>query len=112
MAKHLDLGPDDVIITVATDGHEMYPSELTAISSAATTGRLDRALAAEIVGRHLLGAGTEHVLDATQRERERIFNLGYFTWVEQQGIALADFDRRRARTSGAACTPSCRSGTR
>ena len=42
-----------------------------------------------------LGAGTEHVLDATPRERERIFNLGYFTWVEQQGIALADFDRRK-----------------
>jgi cysteine synthase len=24
-----------------------------------------------------------------------MFNLGYFTWVEQQGIAVADFDRRR-----------------
>ena len=54
-------------------------------------------VAAELVGRHLLGADTEHVLDATQRERERIFNLGYFTWVEQQGIALADFDRRRSQ---------------
>ena len=52
-------------------------------------------MAAEIVGQHLLGADTEHVLDATPRERERIFNLGYFTWVEQQGIALADFDRRK-----------------
>ena len=37
------------------------------------------------------------MLDATERERERIFNLGYFTWVEQQGIALADFDRRRSQ---------------
>jgi hypothetical protein len=35
------------------------------------------------------------VLDATPRERERIFNLGYFTWVEQQGVALADFHKRR-----------------
>ena len=35
------------------------------------------------------------MLDATQRERERIFNLGYFTWVEQQGIKVADFDRRK-----------------
>jgi hypothetical protein len=24
-----------------------------------------------------------------------MFNLGYYTWVEQQGIPLADFDRRR-----------------
>ncbi len=31
----------------------------------------------------------------TGRDRRRIFNLGYFTWVEQQGIALADFDKRR-----------------
>ena len=28
-------------------------------------------------------------------DRERIFNLGYYTWVEQQGISLANFDRRR-----------------
>jgi hypothetical protein len=49
------------------------------------------------VGEHLLGADTEHVLDATERERARIFNLGYFTWVEQQGIALADFERRRSQ---------------
>ena len=24
-----------------------------------------------------------------------IFNLGYFTWVEQQGVGLADFEARR-----------------
>ena len=58
---------------------------------------MTEALAAELVGEHLLGADTEHVLDATERERARIFNLGYFTWVEQQGIALADFDRRRSQ---------------
>ena len=28
MAKHARLGPDDVVVTVATDGHEMYRSEL------------------------------------------------------------------------------------
>jgi hypothetical protein len=53
-------------------------------------------MAAEIVGQHLLGAGTEYVLNASERERQRIFNLGYFTWVEQQSVALADFDRRRS----------------
>ncbi|MCZ6763550.1 MAG: pyridoxal-5'-phosphate-dependent protein subunit beta, partial [Alphaproteobacteria bacterium] len=29
------------------------------------------------------------------RDRKRIFNLGYYTWVEQQGIELAEFDRRK-----------------
>ena len=33
--------------------------------------------------------------ELTLRDRERIFNLGYFTWVEQQGIALKDFEARR-----------------
>ena len=28
-------------------------------------------------------------------ERERIFNLGYYTWVEQQGVSLEDFQARR-----------------
>jgi hypothetical protein len=28
MARHGRLGPDDMIVTVATDGHEMYASEL------------------------------------------------------------------------------------
>jgi len=87
-----------MIVTVATDGHEMYASELVRyLQRRHNRGDLTSEVAAEIVGRHLLGAGTEHVLDATERERERIFNLGYFTWVEQQGIALADFDRRRSQ---------------
>ena len=98
MAKHCRLGSDDMIVTVATDGHEMYASELVRyLQRRHNRGDLTSEVAAEIVGQHLLGAGTEHVLDATERERERIFNLGYFTWVEQQGIALADFDRRRSQ---------------
>jgi hypothetical protein len=58
---------------------------------------LSETLAAELSGQYLIGAGSEHVLEASTRERQRMFNLGYFTWVEQQGIALADFDRRRAQ---------------
>ena len=43
----------------------------------------------------MLGASTDHVLELTPLDRDRIFNLGYYTWVEQQGVSLADFDRRR-----------------
>jgi cysteine synthase len=99
MAKHFGLGPDAVIITVATDGHGMYASELKRFLARRhneNEDALSAQLAAELTGQYLSGAGTEHVLEATTRERERIFNLGYFTWVEQQGIAVADFDRRRA----------------
>ncbi len=98
MARHLHLGPEDVIVTVATDGHEMYASELRRyLQRRHNQGDMTETLAAELVGEHLIGAGTEHMLDATERERTRIFNLGYFTWVEQQGVALADFDRRRSQ---------------
>jgi cysteine synthase len=96
VARHCGLGTDDMILTVATDGHDMYRSELARyLKSRHNQGELSATRAAEIVGEHLLGAGTEHVLDATPRERRRMFNLGYFTWVEQQGIGIADFDRRR-----------------
>ena len=36
-----------------------------------------------------------HVSELTRFDRERIFNLGYYTWVEQQGTDLAHFDLRR-----------------
>ena len=96
MAKQYNLGANDVIVTVATDGAAMYRSELDRyLKRRHNSGALTSELAAEIYGRHLAGADTEHVLDATRRDRERIFNLGYFTWVEQQGIALKDFDKRK-----------------
>jgi len=37
----------------------------------------------------------DHVLELSHGERTRIFNLGYYTWVEQQGVSLEDFDRRK-----------------
>ncbi len=96
LAKLDRLGPDDVVITVATDGAALYRSELDRyLKRQHNSGALTPETAAEVVGRHLTGADTEHMIDATQRERERIFNLGYFTWVEQQGVSVADFDRRK-----------------
>ena len=38
---------------------------------------------------------TNNTLELNQRERERIFNLGYYTWVEQQGIDINEFEKRR-----------------
>ncbi|HET8659937.1 MAG TPA: pyridoxal-phosphate dependent enzyme [Micromonosporaceae bacterium] len=94
-AKYLGLGPHDVVVTVATDGAGMYGSERERIISRDFPGGFDRVDAAEAFGRWMLGAGTDHLLEATLAERRRIFNLGYFTWVEQQGVALADFEARR-----------------
>ena len=35
------------------------------------------------------------MLELRHIDRKRIFNLGYYTWVEQQGVSVEDFDRRR-----------------
>lgn len=93
-ARRLDLGVDDVILTIATDGSELYPSELAA-HLAKKGGHYDQIDAAEAFGQHLLGAGADHVLELDHRDRQRVFNLGYYTWVEQQGISVEDFERRR-----------------
>ncbi len=95
-AKHHDLGSDDVVVTIATDGAALYASEVRRyLERRHNSGELTNEMAAELVGAHLGAADTENVLDATRHERERIFNLGYFTWVEQQGVTLADFDKRK-----------------
>ena len=37
-------------------------------------------------------------IELTERDRNRIFNLGYYTWVEQQGTPLDVFEARRSQT--------------
>jgi len=95
MAKYLGLGPDDVIVTVATDGAEMYGTEIEKIRSETYGGMFDEFSAAEAYGRYMLGMTTDNMQEMNLRDRERVFNLGYYTWVEQQGVSLSDFDVRR-----------------
>jgi cysteine synthase len=98
-AKVLDLGPDEAVVTVATDGAAMYRSELDSkILPRDFPGGFDAVAAAETFGRHVLGAGEDHVLELSRADRDRIFNLGYYTWVEQQGTSLADFEARRQQS--------------
>ena len=94
-AKYLRLGPDDVIMTVATDGAGMYGSERERIAARDFPAGFGSADAAEVFGRWMLGIGLDGLLETTLADRNRIFNLGYYTWVEQQGVSLADFEARR-----------------
>ena len=94
-AKQWDLGPDDVLVTVATDGSELYNSEREKVMSSHFPHGFDDDEAAATFERHLVDVSTEHVLEMGPVERQRVFNLGYFTWVEQQGVSVDDFDRRR-----------------
>ena len=96
LAKHHRYGSGDVLITVATDGSEMYGSELEKILSRDFGSTFSDRDAAAVHARYLAGVDTADLLELGALERERIFNLGYYTWVEQQGVAMEDFDARRA----------------
>ncbi|MCB9567038.1 MAG: pyridoxal-phosphate dependent enzyme [Myxococcales bacterium] len=96
-AKTLGLGADDAIVTVATDGAAMYGSEIAKIRGKRFLSGFDRDAAARVYERHLPGLDLDHTLVLGPRERDRIFNLGYYTWVEQQGVSLEEFDRRRSQ---------------
>ena len=89
-ARHFDLGADDVVMTVATDNASLYSSQIDE-----TAETFDEVAAAETYGEHLAAIGGSELLDLTFREKQRIFNLGYYTWVEQQGISVEEFDRRK-----------------
>ena len=94
-AKVLGLGRDDVIITVATDGYELYHSERERQISTRYPAGFDSKAAKGLLTEHLTEVDESHVEVLDDVGRNRIFNLGYFTWVEQQGIELADFEARR-----------------
>jgi len=93
-AKYFDLGPDDVVLTVATDGADLYRSEISKAIGHHFGNRFDAISAGETWGQSLAAATTDHVLELGHLDRKRVFNLGYFTWVEQQGVSIEEFAAR------------------
>jgi cysteine synthase len=96
--RSLDLGPDDVVLTVATDGAALYGSELAKSLRTHFHDRFDTLAAGETWGQSLAAATTDHLLELTHVDRKRIFTLGYFTWVEQQGVSVEEFNARAAQS--------------
>ncbi len=95
LSRRLELSERDVVVTVATDSAVLYASERDKWVQRRFPDGFDQIAAAEVYGRHLAGIGGDHVRELDHRERGRIFNLGYYTWVEQQGVPLEDFDKRK-----------------
>lgn len=97
-AKLLGLGANDALITIATDGADLYPSERVKTLARRFNNSFSEMDAAEVFAEHLATVGTDAMIDCTERDRTRIFNLGYYTWVEQQGTPLAVFEARRSQS--------------
>ena len=96
-AKLLGLGADDAIITVATDGAALYPSEYRKTLAERFGGKFDEADAKATYAKYVGAADTSDMIECTHRDRSRVFNLGYYTWVEQQGTPFEVFEARRSQ---------------
>ena len=94
LAKKMKLTKDDAIITVATDGADLYETEL-AKTKKQFSKIYDQITCAEIFAKNFDAITVDHTLELSQIDKERIFNLGYYTWVEQQGTTLEEFENRR-----------------
>jgi len=94
-ARYYGYGEGDVIVTVATDSSKLYESEFKNILQKQFGGKFDAVNAGETFGRAILGASTSDVVELSEVERRRVFNLGYYTWVEQQNITVEEFRDRR-----------------
>ncbi len=93
-AKYYDLGSEDVILSVATDGAALYGSEIDKAMARYFNNRFDVQEAGETWGQSLAATTTDHLLEMSRLDRKRAFNLGYFTWVEQQGVSVEEFSAR------------------
>ena len=85
-------------MTVATDGARMYGSEKDLCLARDFNGKFDAIEAAETFGQYTLVLITDNMIELDQRGKERVFNLGYFTWCEQQGIDIEAFKARKDQT--------------
>jgi hypothetical protein len=95
LAKHLDYGANDVIMTVATDSAALYGSERDQYRTEHYSDGFDEVNAGEISAGSLEAIADDHMLELRHQDRKRIFNLGYYTWVEQQGVRFEDFEKRK-----------------
>ena len=111
VAKYLRLGPDDVIVTVATDGAEMYPSERERITARDFPGGFSTADATGVFGRWMLGPAPM----TCWRRRWRT-GTASSTWATTPGWSSrgsrCQISRRGAtRGSGPGCATCCPPGT-
>jgi hypothetical protein len=97
VAKLRGYGANDAIITIATDGADLYPSERRKTLAKRFAGGFGAREAADTFARHLGSVDTDNMIDCNERDRNRVFNLGYYTWVEQQGTPFDVFESRRSQ---------------
>ena len=89
-AKYYELTEKDIVLTVFTDSMEMYSSRLKELEE--EFGPYDETDAAIDYHRNLQALTTDYMQELSYRDKKRIHNLKYFTWVEQQGKDMEELN--------------------
>jgi len=90
LARYYELTEQDIVLTVFTDSIELYQTRLRELEE--QRGHYSEMQAAIDYHRYLMGATTDHTAELGYRERKRIHNLKYYTWVEQMGKSVEELD--------------------
>ena len=112
-AKLLGLGADDAIVTVATDGGAMYPSEREKVTARDFGGGFTDLDAAAVWGTHLADVSTAHTLECTEHVPQpdlqpRLLHLGRAAGHARRAVRGAP----RSSRSGPGCAATSGCGTR
>jgi cysteine synthase len=90
MAKYYELTEKDVLVTVLTDSMELYNSRLAEMEEEfGPYGEID---AAVDFHQHIKGLSVDYMQELSYRDRKRVHDLKYYTWVEQQGKSMEELD--------------------
>jgi cysteine synthase A len=81
-AKYYELGERDIVLTLFTDSLELYSSRLRELEQERGAYRERDAIRDYELLRSI---STDWMLELGYRDRKRVHNLKYYTWIEQQG---------------------------
>jgi cysteine synthase len=104
-ARYYELGEHDVVMTVLTDSMEMYASRLQELNQ--DRGEFTEGDAAACFAQHLQGLAIDNMEELTYYGRNRIHNLKYYTWVEQQGKTYEEIQQQWYDDQYWESIPSC-----
>ncbi len=88
-AVAMELGPDDLVVTIATDGFDRYPSVLRLLEEREGP-QTEEVVKARL--REFQAVDGDWLLEGTEAVRKRWHNQKYFTWVEQQGKTVSELN--------------------
>ncbi|MDK2927741.1 MAG: hypothetical protein PWR31_1432 [Bacillota bacterium] len=93
-AKYWRLPGSANVVTILTDSVDRYRSVMADLNR--RFGPLDFEQAAARFHSIFRGVKLDYIQEGTRFNRERWFNLKYYTWVEQQGKTVEELDAQRS----------------